>query len=171
MSGPDVESSETATRRKRVVGLLDEMEASVTVDQLVDELERATPRGPGRPAHSASWERCHERLHEEDLPALDRAGLLRFDDERGLVTGRGDSRPPRAEGVPTGVGGASGRADDLAPTDRFARCFLGFGVVSLALLAVTTLDVGPFARAPDGLVSTGLVLVFGLLSLVNAALQ
>jgi len=159
--------AETSTRRKRIVELLDDLDTPVTVDQLVDELDSMPGQRPVGPDETA-WERRHEQLHDEDLPALDRAGLLVFDDERGLVTSQGEEFPSRADAAPTQSADADG-AD--AGGQPFPRYFVGLSVVSLGVLAATVSNLGPFASAPDVAVSTALVLGFSLLSLVTALRQ
>jgi hypothetical protein len=160
MSGRVEAPSERSTRRKRIVGLLDELDTPVTVDQLVDELQAV--QGPGGP-DTATWERLHERLHDEDLPALDRAGLLVFDDEQGLVTNFGRELP-REMGTGTRTREpepSAARADD----DPVTRAFAGLGLLALGALAAVAADVGPLAAAPLGTVSTAFVVVFSLLAL------
>lgn len=159
MSGRVEAPADRSTRRKRIVGLLDELDTPVTVDQLVDELQAVEgPEGPD----TATWEQLHERLHDEDLPTLDRAGLLVFDDEQGLVTNCGREIPRmgrRTETAPPTNG--SDDADD----DPVTRAFAGLGILALGALAAVAADVGPLAAVPLATVSTAFVIVFSLLAL------
>lgn len=169
MSSLDEDSAETATRRRCVVGALEDLQAPVTVDRLVDELAE---RGERRPAGGPTWESLHERLHNEVLPALDRKGALVFDAERGLVMRRTDGAPAHGGAAPATRSNVAVQYGDRGGIERrVVRYFLSLGVGALALLGATTFDVGPFAGLPDAATAMGVAVVFSLLSLVVALLQ
>jgi hypothetical protein len=160
MSGRVEAPADRSTRRKRIVGLLDELDTPVTVDQLVDELQAV--EGPDGP-NTATWEQLHERLHDEDLPTLDRAGLLVFDDEQGLVTNCG-REVPRVERRAETASPPTNGTDD-AGDDPVTRAFAGLGILALVALAAVATDVGPLDAVPLATVSTAFVIVFSLLAL------
>lgn len=93
-------------RRWRVLAALGRVESPATVDEIADQLHQR--RAPSDPlAGLESWDRVHERLHEVDLPALQMAGLIEYDGERGVVT------VPRTAETATGVpDGAAERVPD-----------------------------------------------------------
>lgn len=159
--------AETSRRRKRIVALLDELDTPVTVDQVVDELDATPAQRPVGPDET-DWELLHEQLHDEDLPALDRAGLLVFDDERGIVTSPDEAGQSPDDATTAQSADDDGRDASDSPIPRY---FVGFSVVALGVLAVTAVDLGPFASVPDVAASTALVLAFSLLSLVAALRQ
>lgn len=178
MSGTARVEGETADRRKRIVVVLETMETPVTVDQLVDELE-ASQRSPASDrGRNWSWEDVHEYLHDEDLPALDRAGLLVFDAERGLVTRHGE-RESRylVEGGPTErgstdreptaasrSGGTTDRDDDR---NDWAAYYLGAVVLSALLLAGIVTSQGPLSGLSPAAASVWTICLFGLLALLD----
>lgn len=62
-----------------LVTVLEGMNTPVTVHEVVDRLVR-----PTRPPVE-TWGDVHERLYQEQLPALDSEGAIEFDGERGIV--------------------------------------------------------------------------------------
>lgn len=160
---------EIADRRTRVVTLLGTMETPVTVDRLVDEVEADRRAGPGTPASPRSWEDLHESLHDEDLPALDSAGLLVYDAERGLVTRRGEGgarQLARRDPAPphTAEGGGPPNVGVGADRDRWAVYYLGVAVLSMLLLGAETAAIGPFDGLPATVVPGAVVCLFALLA-------
>lgn len=76
--------STRSTRYRYLVAVVEELEATVTIDQLVDAMvqwERAQDDTTEK-----SWHDVHEELYLVDLPTLDRASCLTFDAETGTVT-------------------------------------------------------------------------------------
>ncbi len=63
-----------------LLSVLEELTTPVTVDEVVDHLIHPAE------ASVETWADVHERLHQERLPALDDAGDIDFDSERGTVT-------------------------------------------------------------------------------------
>jgi hypothetical protein len=170
MSGETELSGRRSQRRTNVVFLLGRMEVPVTVDELVDELRRHAERQPGGPATDESWADLHERLHEEDLPALDRAGLLAFDPERGIVTeARSPENGPFAPDMETETGGdGAAHTDDASTGGTAARYQLVLALLVTAALVATSLGFGPFADFSRDRVATALVVVMVAASVVSA---
>lgn len=71
-----------------LLGVLDEMNTPVTVDQLTDTLIE-----PARPSIE-TWATVHEHLHQNRLPALDATGAVDFDETTCVVE---RSTPPGAD--------------------------------------------------------------------------
>jgi hypothetical protein len=68
------------------VAVVDECQLPITIDHLVDVMHAwETATGQGETAKS--WHDVHHELHSVDLPTLDRAGLVEFDAETGIVRG------------------------------------------------------------------------------------
>jgi DNA-binding transcriptional ArsR family regulator len=67
-----------------VLDFLRDRERAVTVGELADAVARERTDEP-RPGADLSGD-VHERLVEQTLPALDDAGHVRFDRERGIVS-------------------------------------------------------------------------------------
>lgn len=158
---------EIADRRTRVVTLLETMQTPVTVDRLVDELEADRRTGPGTPAYPRSWEDLHESLHDEDLPALDSAGLLVYDTERGLVSRRGEGgarRLARRDVIPSRTTGGGGPPSVGADRNQWATYYFGVAVLSMLLLGAEVAALGPFAGLPATVVSGTVVCLFALLA-------
>ena len=65
-----------------LVGLVDEIETPATLDRVADAVFRRRVRAN---ALSKSWHDIHEELYHVDLPQLDSADRLEFDEKRGLV--------------------------------------------------------------------------------------
>lgn len=106
-------------QRWRVLDAVASLEEPATIDEIVDELrDRRVESDPL--GDLESWDRTHERLHDVDLPALDAAGLLTFDDDRGVVT-----VPPAVTGGPFATAAtteAPGVTDEpTASRDRTSR--------------------------------------------------
>lgn len=162
----------TADRRSRVVRLLQTMETPVTVDRLVDELDAERPSRPASPGEPRSWEDLHERLHVEDLPALDRAGLLTFDPERGLVTSRGEGDAWRvADREHVRRRSTDGSAGASGSRGAWAVYYLVAAVLSALLLAGEVVALGPFAAVPSTAVAGAVVGLFGLLALLDVVVN
>ncbi|GAB7020449.1 hypothetical protein [Halostagnicola bangensis] len=70
-----------------LLSVLEELTTPVTVDEVVDSLVH-----PADPSVN-TWADVHERLHQERLPALDDAGDIDFDPERGTITALGPDQP------------------------------------------------------------------------------
>jgi len=68
--------------RDELVELVDEIETPATLDRVADVVFRRRVRAN---ALSKSWYDIHGELYCVDLPHLDSAGQLEFDEERGLV--------------------------------------------------------------------------------------
>ena len=65
-----------------LIELVDDIETPATLDRVADVVFRRRVRAN---AISKSWYDIHEKLYRVDLPHLDSAGQLEFDEERGLV--------------------------------------------------------------------------------------
>lgn len=146
-------------RRTRIVLLLERLDTPVTVDQLVDELQRHREEAEDG---LDEWGNLHERLYDRDLPALDRAGLLTFDENRGVVSRRVDDPHHLLDDS------AESEEDDSSFLSRPDGYFLSLSAVSLAALVAAAGDIGPFGGLPDAVVAGGLVVAFVVLSLVIA---
>lgn len=170
MSESAYAEGEIADRRKRIVLTLEAIETPVTVDQLADELEDTGPSPVGGIGRDRSWADLHERLHEEDLPALDGAGLIVFDVDRGLVSRRGaDENRYGLEGKPTADRrSATIPADAGADRGDWAAYYLGGVVLSTLLLAGIVTSFGPLARVSPTVASGSIVGLFGLLAILDA---
>ena len=68
--------------RDELVELVDEIETPTTLDRVADVVFRRWVRAN---ALSKSWYDVHGELYRVDLPHLDSAGQLEFDEKRGLV--------------------------------------------------------------------------------------
>jgi hypothetical protein len=71
------------TRYRYLIAVVTELEATVTIDQLVDAMTQW--EAVHDEATEKSWHDVHEELYLVDLPTLDRAGVLEFDAEAGTV--------------------------------------------------------------------------------------
>lgn len=177
MSESTSAEGEIATRRRRIVLLLETMETPLTIDQLVDELggqPDASPRaGVSASGQPQSWEDLHGFLHDEDLPALDRAGLLVFDADRGLVSCRGDGVSPQTATSAPDERRNSRDGPTEAGDERgdWAMYYLGAAILSVLLLAGAVTGFGPFSRLPLTLTSVGMVALFSLLALADMRLN
>ncbi|QLG60374.1 hypothetical protein [Halorarum salinum] len=170
MSESAYADGEIADRRKRIVLTLEAIETPVTVDRLADELEDAGPSPVGGIGRDQSWADLHERLHDEDLPALDGAGLIVFDVDRGLVSRRGaDENRYVLEGRSAPDRGSAAIPVD-AGVDRgdWAAYYLGAVVLSALLLAGVATSFGPLARVSPTVASGSIVGLFGLLAVLDA---
>lgn len=160
MSGRVRSPAATATRRTGIVLALNRLDTPVTVDQLVDELVDEDEPG-------STWEATHERLHEADLPALDRAGLLTFDADRGLVSREADAEPVGPS--PSRQSQTVRESDD--GDSAATRAAVGFALASLGVLGAVAYDLGPFVRLADAQVSAALVVILASVSVVTALRQ
>ncbi|WP_435346666.1 DUF7344 domain-containing protein [Haloarchaeobius sp. HRN-SO-5] len=166
MTGDSDGPLERSVRLRRVLELLDEGETPVTVDQLVDELVADVDRYSVGQGEEAVWEVLHEQLYGEDLPELDRAGLVSFEDDRGLVTRpEGTARRP---GTSASSGGSSREDDGGRRVDPY---YVGIAVLSILLLATMQFDVEPVARLPETTVSTTFLVLVSVLSFLIAVLR
>lgn len=168
MSGKTESSDRRSQRRTNVVFLLGRMDIPVTIDELVDELQRHAERQPDSTAMGESWEDLHERLHRDDLPALDRAGLLTFDDERGIITHASTpEHGPFAPNPRTETEAETGMEAEARGNDA-AWYQLGLALLATLVLVATALGAGPFANLSSGSVATALVAVLVVASVVTA---
>lgn len=73
-----------STRYRYLIPLLRQMDSPATIDRFVDPMlhweNELTVGEAGK-----SWGDIHEELFLVDLPVLDRAGLIEFDTESGIV--------------------------------------------------------------------------------------
>ncbi|MFC4986426.1 MULTISPECIES: DUF7344 domain-containing protein [Saliphagus] len=85
----------------------------------------------------AQRKRVYTTLQQTHLPRMDRAGILEFDDEEGVVepTDRADEMNVYLEIVP---------GDEIP----WRELYLSLGAISCALVAVLWGEVAPFARLP-----------------------
>ena len=65
-----------------LIELVDDIETPATLDRVADLVFRRRVKAN---ALSKSWYDIHENLYRVDLPQLDSADRLEFDEERGLV--------------------------------------------------------------------------------------
>ncbi|MFB6165570.1 MAG: hypothetical protein ABEJ31_10465, partial [Haloarculaceae archaeon] len=131
------------TRRQRIVLHLAEMETPVTIDEVVDVLD-ADPHvrydDPGAPG---SWDDLHRELYEFDLPALDDAGVITFDADRGLVAQPDESLVEDV--LPTGGEPDSDAtaAEEGRASTPWATVYLGLSALALLLLGLVEANVVP----------------------------
>ena len=84
MDSGDGDASGSGVDQLVVLDLLRDLEGAVTVGELTEAVARERADGP-RADVDLSGD-VHERLVERTLPALDDAGHVRFDSERGIVS-------------------------------------------------------------------------------------
>ncbi|WP_449405210.1 hypothetical protein [Halobellus captivus] len=148
------------------------MDERVTVDQIVDGLRDEPERRPDQPGKARTWEDLHRQLHDEDLPALDQAGLITFDTDRGVVirhtasesqyTARDRKVKPKGRGQPD-IRGAS--------AVEVERVFLLLAIISVGSLITTSLELGPLATLSTATVSSVLLVAFVIISIISAVFQ
>lgn len=83
-SGDGDTSGSEVDQREVVLRLLRDREKAITVGELADAVARERADVPHTSVDLSGD--VHERLVEGTLPALDDAGLVRFDSERGIVS-------------------------------------------------------------------------------------
>ena len=158
------------TRRRRIVLHLDGMETPATIDELVDALDEDPRVEFGTPGASGSWEDLHRELYEFDLPALQDAGVITFDADRGLVAQPDESlvddvlstgRDPDTDGTDPATGTEAGTSRS------WAVFYLGLSALSLLVLGLIEATVIPLP-AESAIGVTGFVLgLFCVLSVVH----
>ena len=75
-------SARVTVDHDELVDLVGEIETPATLDRVADAVFRRRVRAN---ALSKSWHDIHEELYRVDLPQLNSAGRLEFDEKRGLV--------------------------------------------------------------------------------------
>lgn len=129
----------------------------MTVDTLTDDVvEWERDRSPVRTARPD----VREQLCAADLPALDRAGVLAFDGNRGIVDAAGSTMVHTRSS--SSVDPADGSGGAALPVAQVLFTFL-----SVALFALTALSVGPFAAVPPTAAVGGALVLFAGLAVAD----
>jgi hypothetical protein len=145
-----------------VVAAVRGSDGPVTVDELADRVVDAERRrrAPGATTDGVrlandggeppAWSDAHERLVVADLPALDDAGYVEFDADRGLVARPGELAVPSTAPVDPVVQAAPGQRYQLAVV-----------VLGVAAAGVAVEDLVPATWEPA---AVSAVAVLGLLA-------
>lgn len=134
-------------RRRYVLHYLKQRDAPVSIREL-SETVAAWENGPdAETVTPKERKRVYTALHQSHLPKMDRAGVVRYDPDRGTVelTDAIDAFDIYLDVVPT---------SDL----NWGEFYLGLGAIGTALGAVVWLEVFPFALLPP----SGHLCLFGL---------
>lgn len=147
-------------RRREVLAYLLEAEDTVTLGELAEQIAAWENDTEVAALSSDQRKRVYVALYQTHLPKMDDAGIVDYDQDRGLIS-------------------LSDNADLLVMyldtenhyRDRWDRWYASLSVVGAALVAGVSVGVGPLALAPAAAVSGLVVAAFLLVSAAHCVVN
>ncbi len=151
-------------RRRQVLAYLLETEETVTLGELAERIAAWENNTEIAALSSDQRKRVYVALYQTHLPKMDDAGIVDYDQDRGLIT-LADNADLLVMYLDT----------ENRYRDRWDRWYASLSVVGAALVAGVFVGVGPLALAPvaavSGLVIAAFLLVSGVHCVVNRRRQ
>lgn len=147
-------------RRREVLAYLVEAEGTVTLGELAEQIAAWENDTSVHALSSDQRKRVYVALYQTHLPKMDEAGIVEYDQDRGLIT-------------------LSENADLLMQylereqgTDRrWDRLYAIVGISGVAVIGAALMGLPPGTLISTSLLATGVVVAFLLLSLVHAVIE
>ena len=147
-------------RRREVLQYLLAQDGTVTLGELAEQIAAWENDTDVNGLNSDQRKRVYVALYQTHLPKMDEAGIIDYDQDRGLIE-------------------LADNADllmmyldrDAHKQDRWDRWYALLGVVAIAVLGLATFGPGPLAAAPIGWLAGIIVASFVLLSTVHTVVN
>ncbi|AXR78673.1 DUF7344 domain-containing protein [Natrarchaeobaculum sulfurireducens] len=143
-------------RRREVLAYLLEAEETVTLGELAEQIAAWENDTDVNALSSDQRKRVYVALYQTHLPKMDDAGIVEYDQDRGLIS-LADNADLLMMYLDT----------DNHKQDRWDRWYAGLSVVGAAFVGAAVLEVPPLTVAPTLGVTSAVVFAFLLLSIVH----
>ena len=143
-------------RRREVLAYLLEAEETVTLGELAEQIAAWENDTDVNALSSDQRKRVYVALYQTHLPKMDDAGIVEYDQDRGLIS-LADNADLLMMYLDT----------DNHKQDRWDRWYAGLSVVGAAFVGAAVLEIPPLAAAPTLGVTSAVVFAFLLLSIVH----
>ena len=143
-------------RRREVLAYLLEAEETVTLGELAEQIAAWENDTDVNALSSDQRKRVYVALYQTHLPKMDDAGIVEYDQDRGLIS-LADNADLLMMYLDT----------DNHKQDRWDRWYAGLSVVGAAFVGAAVLEIPPLAAAPTLGVTSAVVFAFLLLSVVH----
>ncbi len=143
-------------RRREVLAYLLEAEETVTLGELAEQIAAWENDTDVNALSSDQRKRVYVALYQTHLPKMDDAGIVEYDQDRGLIS-LADNADLLMMYLDT----------DNHKQDRWDRWYAGLSVVGAAVVGAAVLEVPPLTIAPTLGVTSAVVFAFLLLSIVH----
>ncbi|RQG91259.1 ArsR family transcriptional regulator [Natrarchaeobius halalkaliphilus] len=144
-------------RRREVLAYLLEAEETVTLGELAEQIAAWENDTEVNALSSDQRKRVYVALYQTHLPKMDDAGIVEYDQDRGLIT-LSDNADLLMMYLDT----------DTHHQDRWDRWYSVLSVVGAALITGTFLGVPPLSVLPTIAIAGAVVVAFFVLSIVHA---
>ncbi|WP_049923640.1 DUF7344 domain-containing protein [Halopiger djelfimassiliensis] len=144
-------------RRREVLTYLLEAEETVTLGELAEQIAAWENDTDVNALSSDQRKRVYVALYQTHLPKMDDAGIVEYDQDRGLIS-LSDNADLLMMYLDT----------DTHRQDRWDRWYAALSVVGAVLIAGTVLGVPPLASVPTLALAGAVVGSFFLLSIAHA---
>ncbi|AXR81275.1 DUF7344 domain-containing protein [Natrarchaeobaculum sulfurireducens] len=143
-------------RRREVLAYLLEAEETVTLGELAEQIAAWENDTDVNALSSDQRKRVYVALYQTHLPKMDDAGIVEYDQDRGLIS-LADNADLLMMYLDT----------DNHKQDRWDRWYAGLSVVGAAFVGAAILEVPPLTIVPTLGVTSAVVFAFLLLSVVH----
>ncbi|WP_255171674.1 DUF7344 domain-containing protein [Natrononativus amylolyticus] len=147
-------------RRREVLQYLLEAEETVTLGELAEQIAAWENDTDVNALNSDQRKRVYVALYQTHLPKMDDAGIVEYDQDRGLIT-LADNADLLMMYLDT----------DTHRQDRWDRWYAALSVVGALVVGAALLGVPPLASVPLGAVSAVVVAAFLAVSIVHVVVN
>ncbi|RQH00370.1 DUF7344 domain-containing protein [Natrarchaeobius oligotrophus] len=147
-------------RRREVLAYLLEAEETVTLGELAEQIAAWENDTEVNALSSDQRKRVYVALYQTHLPKMDDAGIVEYDQDRGLIT-LSDNADLLMMYLDT----------DSHQQDRWDRWYGAVSVVGVALIAAAFLSVPPISAVPTLAIAGVVVVAFFALSIAHAVIN
>ncbi len=143
-------------RRREVLAYLLEADDTVTLGELAEQIAAWENDTDINALSSDQRKRVYVALYQTHLPKMDDAGIVEYDQDRGLIA-LADNADLLMMYLDT----------DTHKQDRWDRWYAGLSVVGAMSVSAAVLGVPPMTAVPTASIAGGVVAAFLVLSLVH----
>ncbi len=147
-------------RRRQVLSYLLETEQTVTLGELAEQIAAWENNTDINALSSDQRKRVYVALYQTHLPKMDDAGIIDYDQDRGLIT-LADNADLLMMYLDT----------ENHRQDRWDRWYAGTSLLGLAVVGAAYIQLPLLSAVPTHIVATMVVAVFLVLSLVHVAVN
>ncbi|WP_293032386.1 ArsR family transcriptional regulator [Natronococcus sp.] len=144
-------------RRREVLAYLLEAEETVTLGELAEQIAAWENDTDVNALSSDQRKRVYVALYQTHLPKMDDAGIVEYDQDRGLIT-LADNADLLMMYLDT----------DTHQQDRWDRWYAVLSLLGIVVVAAATLGLPPLAAVPTMALAGAVVGAFSLLTIVHA---
>ncbi|ELY54716.1 MULTISPECIES: DUF7344 domain-containing protein [Natronococcus] len=144
-------------RRREVLTYLLEADETVTLGELAEQIAAWENDTSVNALSSDQRKRVYVALYQTHLPKMDDAGIVEYDQDRGLIT-LADNADLLMMYLDT----------DTHQQDRWDRWYAVLSLLGIAVVAAATLGLPPLAAVPTMALAGAVVGAFSVLTIVHA---